>query len=70
MSFVKTLFSIALPIILQDTLTSFVNMLDTIMVGQMGSVEIAAVGLVSEPLIKSVFAAVRLISGKWLKKII
>ncbi|MBQ0051566.1 MAG: MATE family efflux transporter [Treponema sp.] len=45
MPFIKTLFTIALPIILQDTLTSFVNMLDTIMVGQMGAVEIAAVGL-------------------------
>lgn len=45
MPFIKTLFTIALPIILQDTLTSFVNMLDTIMVGQMGATEIAAVGL-------------------------
>jgi len=45
MSFIANLFTIALPIILQDTLTSFVNMLDTIMVGQMGAVEIAAVGL-------------------------
>lgn len=45
MPFISNLFTIALPIILQDTLTSFVNMLDTIMVGQMGAVEIAAVGL-------------------------
>ena len=39
------LFKIALPIILQNFLSSFVNMLDTIMVGQLGSVDIAAVGL-------------------------
>lgn len=45
MSFLGTLFSIALPIILQNFLNSFVNMLDTIMVGQLGSIDIAAVGL-------------------------
>lgn len=43
--FLKTLFTIAFPIILQDFLSSFVNMLDTIMVGQLGAVDIAAVGL-------------------------
>lgn len=45
MNFLGTLFSIALPIILQNFLNSFVNMLDTIMVGQLGSIDIAAVGL-------------------------
>ncbi|MCQ2586910.1 MAG: MATE family efflux transporter [Treponema sp.] len=44
-SFIKNLFLIAFPIILQDFLSSFVNMLDTIMVGQLGAVDIAAVGL-------------------------
>lgn len=44
-SFIKSLFTIAFPIILQDFLSSFVNMLDTIMVGQLGAVDIAAVGL-------------------------
>jgi len=43
--FYKSLFSIALPIILQNMLQTFVNMLDTIMVGRLGSVPIAAVGL-------------------------
>lgn len=41
----KSLFVIALPIILQNLIQSTVNMLDTLMVGQLGSVEIAAVGL-------------------------
>ena len=41
----KTLFVIALPIILQNLMQSTVNMLDTLMVGQLGSVEIASVGL-------------------------
>lgn len=44
-SFLVPLFTIAFPIILQDFLSSFVNMLDTIMVGQLGAVDIAAVGL-------------------------
>ena len=44
-SFLIPLFTIAFPIILQDFLSSFVNMLDTIMVGQLGAVDIAAVGL-------------------------
>ena len=43
--FYKTLFSIAIPIILQNLLQTFINMMDTIMVGRLGSVEIAAVGL-------------------------
>lgn len=45
LSFIKSLFLIAFPIILQDFLSSFVNMLDTVMVGQLGAVDIAAVGL-------------------------
>lgn len=45
MDFLSALFKIALPIILQNLLSSFVNMLDTIMIGQFGSTDIAAVGL-------------------------
>ena len=47
-SFLSSLFKIAVPIILQNFLSSFVNMLDTIMVGQLGSVDIAAVGLANQ----------------------
>lgn len=43
--FFSMLITIALPIILQNLMQSLVNMLDTIMVGQLGSVAIAAVGL-------------------------
>lgn len=43
--FSRTLLTIALPIILQNLMQSLVNMLDTIMVGQLGAVAIAAVGL-------------------------
>lgn len=43
--FYKILFSLAVPIILQNLMQTFVNMLDTIMVGRLGAVEIASVGL-------------------------
>ncbi len=43
--FYKVLFTLALPIILQNLMQTFVNMLDTVMVGRLGSQEIAAVGL-------------------------
>jgi putative MATE family efflux protein len=43
--FYKALLFIALPITLQQLMQTFVNMLDTIMVGQLGAVQIAAVGL-------------------------
>lgn len=48
MSFYGSLFKIALPIILQNFLSSFVNMIDTVMVGQLGYEEIAAVGLANQ----------------------
>lgn len=43
--FYSSLVEIAIPISLQALLQNFVNMLDTIMIGRLGSVEIAAVGL-------------------------
>ncbi len=44
-AFLSKLFTLALPIILQNFINSFVNILDTVMIGRLGSVEIAAVGL-------------------------
>ncbi len=43
--FYKTLFTIALPIIIQNLLQSLVNLIDTVMIGRLGEVELAAVGL-------------------------
>jgi putative MATE family efflux protein len=43
--FYKNLFTIAVPITLQNLINSFVNMVDTVMIGRLGTVEIAAVGL-------------------------
>ena len=44
-NFLKILFTIAVPIMVQNFLNSLVNILDTIMIGRLGTVEIAAVGL-------------------------
>ncbi|MDR1971727.1 MAG: MATE family efflux transporter [Treponema sp.] len=43
--FYKKLFAIAIPIMLQNLINSFVNVVDTVMIGRLGTVEIAAVGL-------------------------
>jgi putative MATE family efflux protein len=43
--FFRSLFAIALPIMFQNFVNSAVNMLDTVMIGRLGTVEIAAVGL-------------------------
>ncbi|GHU49422.1 MATE family efflux transporter [Spirochaetia bacterium] len=44
-AFYKSLFIIAIPIMLQNLINTLVNILDTIMIGRLGTVEIAAVGL-------------------------
>lgn len=43
--FYKSLVFLAIPVILQNMVNSFINILDTIMVGKLGEVSIAAVGL-------------------------
>ncbi|MDR2158819.1 MAG: MATE family efflux transporter [Treponema sp.] len=43
--FYRNLFAIAVPVMLQNLINAFVNMVDTVMVGRLGTVEIAAVGL-------------------------
>jgi putative MATE family efflux protein len=43
--FYKSLFTLAVPIMLQNLISSFVNMVDTVMIGRLGTTEIAAVGL-------------------------
>ncbi len=43
--FYRSLFTIAIPIMLQNLVNSFVNMVDTVMIGRLGTTEIAAVGL-------------------------
>ncbi|MDR3337129.1 MAG: MATE family efflux transporter [Treponema sp.] len=44
-SFYRSLFVLAIPIALQNLVNSLVNVADTVMIGRLGTVEIAAVGL-------------------------
>ncbi|HZK27616.1 MAG TPA: MATE family efflux transporter [Thermoclostridium sp.] len=46
--FLRNMFKIALPIMLQNLVTSSLNMIDTVMVGRLGEVEIAAVGIANQ----------------------
>lgn len=47
-TFNQTFIAIAIPVALQHLLSSLLNMLDVIMVGQLGDDAIAAVGLANE----------------------
>ena len=46
--FYKDLLVLALPIVLQNFVTTSVNMLDTLMIGKVGEMEIAAVGIANQ----------------------
>ncbi|MGL4773069.1 MAG: MATE family efflux transporter [Clostridium sp.] len=47
-SFYKKVFIIALPIIIQNLITSSLNIIDTMMIGKLGESEIAAVGIANQ----------------------
>jgi putative MATE family efflux protein len=47
-AFTKTLISIALPIVIQNFISSSLNMVDTMMIGRIGETEIASVGLANQ----------------------
>ena len=46
--FYNTLIAIALPIVIQNFINSFLNMIDTVMVGELGETAIAAVGIANQ----------------------
>lgn len=46
--FYQRMLKLALPIVIQNFLSSFLNMLDTVMVGKLGETEIAAVGIANQ----------------------
>ena len=46
-AFYKTLFAIAIPIIIQNGITNFVSLLDNIMVGQVGTIPMSGVSIVN-----------------------
>ncbi len=47
-AFYKALFSLALPLIVQQGITNFVNLLDNVMVGSLGTASISAVAIVNQ----------------------
>ena len=47
-AFYKMVFMIALPLIIQNTITNFVNLLDNIMVGQLGTAQMSGVSVVNQ----------------------
>ena len=47
-NFYKTVFAVALPIMLQNGITQFVNLLDNIMVGQVGNEQMSGVAIVNQ----------------------
>ena len=47
-AFYKMVFAIALPLIIQNTITNFVNLLDNIMVGQLGTAQMSGVSVVNQ----------------------
>lgn len=47
-AFFKLLFAIAIPIVIQNLISSSLNMIDTLMIGSVGQNEIAAVGLANQ----------------------
>lgn len=46
--FYKNLFILTLPIVLQSLITSSLNMLDTMMIGKVGEIELASVGIANQ----------------------
>lgn len=47
-SFYKMVISVAVPIMIQNFITNFVNMLDNIMVGSLGTEQVSGVAIVNQ----------------------
>ncbi len=46
--FYKTLVTLCIPIIIQNLLSSLINMIDTVMVGGLGEVSVASIGIANQ----------------------
>ena len=62
-TFSATLLKIAIPIILQNLISSSLNMIDTIMIGRVGTVELAAVGVATQFFFFNLVVLVGICSG-------
>ena len=47
-SFYKTVLAITIPIIVQNGITNFVNLLDNVMVGRLGTEQLSGVGIANQ----------------------
>ena len=47
-AFIRRVFTIAIPIFLQNTVTNFVSLLDNLMVGQLGTLPMSGVAIVNQ----------------------
>ncbi len=61
--FLSTLFKIALPITIQQFVTSFLNIVDVVMIGQLGETSIAALGLANQLFFLLIFLLFGISSG-------
>jgi putative MATE family efflux protein len=61
--FYRNLFAIAVPIMFQNLINAFVNMVDTVMIGRLGTVEIAAVGLGNQVFFLYILILFGIVSG-------
>lgn len=62
-NFSATLLKIAIPIILQNLISSSLNMIDTIMIGRVGTIELAAVGVATQFFFFNLVVLVGICSG-------
>lgn len=46
--FYKTLITLCIPIIIQNLLSNLINMVDTIMVGGLGEISVASIGIANQ----------------------
>ena len=46
-AFYRRVFAVAIPIIIQNGITNFVSLLDNVMVGQVGTIEMSGVSIVN-----------------------
>ncbi|HOJ09834.1 MAG TPA: MATE family efflux transporter, partial [Clostridiales bacterium] len=61
--FYEKLWMLALPIIIQNFMSSFLNIIDTIMIGQIGEIQIAAVGVANQYFLLCLLVIIGIHSG-------
>ena len=66
--FYRKVFYITIPIMIQNGITNFVNMLDNIMVGRIGTEQMSGIAIVNQLLMVfnlAIFGAISAFLGRW-----